>query len=151
MAGMEKYDALQRSPLFEMLSPAELELVAEMSRPRKFSSGEVVFEEGELGDALFVVAGGAVEVLRKNELGELRVIETLEAPEFFGEMSLIDKEQRSATVRARADTVLLQLTAENFAAFRKHHRDGFTFVVMNIARVLSARLREANDRLAVRL
>jgi CRP-like cAMP-binding protein len=148
---MEKYDALQRSPLFEMLSPAELELVAEMSRPRKFAAGEVVFEEGEVGDSLFVVASGAVDVLRRNDSGELKVINTFEAPHFVGEMALIDKEQRSATVRARADTVLLQLTAQNFAAFRKHHRDGFTFVVMNIARALSSRLREANDKLSARL
>ncbi|HME90920.1 MAG TPA: cyclic nucleotide-binding domain-containing protein, partial [Myxococcaceae bacterium] len=62
--------------------------------------------------------------------------------------SLIDKEYRSATVRARTDAELLHLTAENLATFRKRHRDGFTFVVINIARVLSARLREANAKLA---
>lgn len=148
---MEKFEVLQKSPLFEMVSPAELELAAEMSRPRRFSAGEVVFEEGDLGDSLFVIASGEVEVLRKNDAGDLKVIQTLAPPEFFGEMSLIDKEYRSATVRARIDSVLLQLTAENFAAFRKHHRDGFTFVVMNIARVLSSRLRAANVRLAARM
>ncbi len=45
------------------LSPAELELAAEMSRPRRFAAGEVVFEEGELGDALFVIGSGEIEVL----------------------------------------------------------------------------------------
>jgi CRP-like cAMP-binding protein len=145
---MEKFEVLQRSPLFAMLSPSEVELAAEMSRPRRFASGEVVFEEGDLGDSLFVIGSGDVEVLRKNDAGELRPLQKLSPPEFFGEMSLIDKEYRSATVRAKTDCVLLQLTAENLAAFRKHHRDGFTFIVMNIARVLSARLREANARLS---
>jgi CRP/FNR family cyclic AMP-dependent transcriptional regulator len=148
---MEKFEVLQRSPLFEMLSPAELELVAEMSRPRRYAAGDVVFEEGELGDSLFVIAAGEVEVLRKNEAGELKPLQKLSPPAFFGEMALIDKEHRSATVRAKTECVVLQLTAENFAAFRKHHRDGFTFIVMNIARVLSSRLRETNTRLSARI
>jgi CRP/FNR family cyclic AMP-dependent transcriptional regulator len=145
---MEKFELLQRSPLFDMLSPAELELAAEMSRPRRYAAGEVVFEEGDLGDSLFVVVEGEVDVLRRDDSGESCLIGTLGAPEFFGEMSLIDKEMRSATVRARTDCVLLQLTAENLAVFRRYHRDGFTFIVMNIARVLSSRLREADARLS---
>ena len=148
---MEKFEVLQRSPLFDMVSPTELELAAELSRPRRFNAGDLVFEEGEVGDSLFVIVTGEVEVLRKNEGGEHKSIQVLKAPEFFGEMSLVDKEVRSATVRARAECNLLQLTAENFVTFRKHHRDAFLFMMMNIARVLSARLRDANDRLASRL
>ena len=51
----------------------------------------------------------------------------------------------------RSECELLHLTAENLTSFRKNHRDGFTFVMINIARVLSTRLREANARLATRL
>lgn len=145
---MEKLAVLSTSPLFEMLSNQELEYVAELSRPRRFTAGQTVFEEGELGDSLYVIASGEVEVLRRAPAGEQRIIATLRAPEFFGEMSLIDKEYRSATVRSSTDAELLHLTAENLATFRKRHRDGFTFVVINIARVLSSRLREANAKLA---
>jgi CRP-like cAMP-binding protein len=145
---MEKLSILSASPLFEMLSPQELEDVAELSRPRRYGVGQIIFEEGELGDSLYVIASGEIEVLRRNSSGDQKPIAVLRAAEFFGEMSLIDKEYRSATVRARLDSELLQLTAENLAEFRKRHRDGFTFVVINIARVLSSRLREANSRLA---
>ena len=148
---MEKFDVLQRSPLFQTLSASEVELAADMSRPRRFAAGEGVFEQGDLGEALFVIADGEAEVLCRNDDGELRVLETLEPPDFFGEMSLIDKAERSATVRAKTECVVLELTAANFATFRKHYRDGFTFVIMNIARVLSSRLRETNVRLTVRL
>jgi CRP-like cAMP-binding protein len=65
-------------------------------------------------------------------------------------MSLIDREVRSATVRARTGCVALQLGAENFTAFRKRSRDGFTLFLVNVARVLSSRLREANRALAGR-
>jgi CRP/FNR family transcriptional regulator, cyclic AMP receptor protein len=148
---MEKFSVLSSSPLFEMLSNQELEYVAELSRPRRFNAGQVVFEEWELGDSLFVIASGEVEVVRRDGAGAEKVIALLGPPQFFGEMSLIDKEYRSATVRAKTDAELLHLTAENLTTFRKQHRDGFTFVVINIARVLSARLREANTRLAARL
>ncbi len=148
---MEKISILSSSPLFEMLSNQELELIAELSRPRRFSAGQNIFEEGELGDSLFVIGAGDVEVMRRDATGEQKVITVLSAPQFFGEMSLIDKEYRSATVRARGETELLHLTAENLTTFRKQHRDGFTFIVINIARVLSGRLREANTRLAARL
>ena len=147
---MDKVALLSGSPLFEMLSNQELEYVAELARPRRLSAGEAVFEEGELGDSVYVVASGEVEVLGRDQKGALREITTLETPQFFGEMSLIDKEYRSATVRAKTDCELLHLSAENLTAFRKQHRDGFTFVIINIARMLSARLREANSRIAGR-
>lgn len=147
---MDKVALLSGSPLFEMLSNQELEYVADLSRPRHFQAGATIFEEGELGDSLYVIASGEVEIVRRDASGAPHGLAVLGPREFFGEMSLIDKEYRSATVRARTDCELLHLTAENLTAFRKQHRDGFTFVIINIARMLSARLREANTRLAAR-
>ena len=63
-------------------------------------------------------------------------------------MSLIDKEYRSASVRGKTATTILQLSNENLHIFAKNYRNGFTWVVVNIARVLSIRLRETNRRLA---
>ena len=148
---VDKLALLRRSPLFDQLSPPELEVVAELSKPLRFARGQPIFEEGEMGDCLYVLASGEVEVSRRDGSGEAKPVARLGPPEFFGEMSLIDREQRSATVRAATDVVALQLTAENFTTFRKHSRDGFTFVVLNIARVLSTRLRETTARLAERL
>ncbi|QSQ19415.1 cyclic nucleotide-binding domain-containing protein [Pyxidicoccus parkwayensis] len=145
---MEKLSVISSSPLFEMLSPAELARLAELARVQRFNAGDVVFEEGDLGDSLFVIVQGQVEVVRRQPTGEVHPLITLSAPEFFGEMGLIDKDYRSATVRAKTDADLLQLTAQDLRAFRQSHGDGFTFVVVNIARSLSARLREANARLA---
>ena len=145
----DKLDALRRSPLFELLSPAELEAVAELSKPVRFAAGEIVFEKGDMGDALYVLASGEIEIL-SGAGPEARPFALRAAPESFGEMSLVDREERSATVRARTDCAALRLTAENFTAFRKRSRDGFTLVVVNVARALSRRLREANAALAGR-
>jgi len=144
---LDKRQVLQASPLFEMLAQPELAFIAELCKPARFAQGEVVFEEGDVGDSLFVIVNGEVEVLHRQGKDGERVLAVLRAPDFFGEMSLIDKDHRSATVRARSDVALLHLTAENLVAFRKNHKDGFSFLLINIARVLSARLREANARL----
>jgi CRP-like cAMP-binding protein len=148
---MDKVALLSGSKLFEMLSTQELEYVADLGRPRKFRAGDTIFDEGELGDSLYVVESGEVEVMRRDATGAAKVIAVLGPREFFGEMSLIDKEYRSATVRAKTDCEVLHITAENLTAFRKQFRDGFTFIIINIARMLSTRLREANTRLTARL
>ncbi|HYO53810.1 cyclic nucleotide-binding domain-containing protein [Archangium sp.] len=147
---MEKLAVISSSPLFEMLSSTELAELAELAEQRRYAAGELVFEEGELGDSLYVIVRGEVEVVRSDGGGVPRPLTVLTAPDFFGEMSLIDKEYRSATVRARTEAVLLRLTTQHLATFRQANREGFTFVVINIARILSARVRETNARLTAR-
>ena len=90
-----------------------------------------------------MIASGEVEVF---QAAHTHPIATLTTGECFGEMALVDKEYRSATVRARTDVQLLHLSPEGLAEFRKVQKDGFAFLVMNIARMLSVRLREANLR-----
>ncbi|NOZ85829.1 MAG: cyclic nucleotide-binding domain-containing protein [Deltaproteobacteria bacterium] len=145
---MEKLAILEKSPLFVSLHPEELDMLAELSQERKFTAGEVVFNEGDVGDSLYVIVSGAVNILRKDKNGKQRSIAVLKEGEFFGEMSLIDKEYRSATCSAMTDVELLKLTNENLHSFARVYKNGFTLVVINIARVLSLRLRETSEKLA---
>jgi CRP-like cAMP-binding protein len=142
---MDRVALLSGSPLFEMLSNQELEVVCGLLVPRNIAADGVIFEEGALGDGLYLIASGEVEVFQS---GSPQPIATLSVGECFGEMALVDKEYRSATVRARTDVQLLHLSPEGLAEFRKVQKDGFAFLVMNIARMLSVRLREANLRLS---
>lgn len=151
MEARSKREILADSPLFDNLLPAELTLLAELFTVRDYKTGEDVFVEGDVGESLYVIADGSVEILRRTLSGGLASVATLAAPQFFGEMSLIDKEYRSATVRAKTDATLLQLSNENLHIFARNYRNGFTWVVVNIARVLSQRLRETNRRLTEKL
>jgi CRP/FNR family transcriptional regulator, cyclic AMP receptor protein len=144
----QKMALLSSSPLFEMLSNEELTCVAELLQPLRLAAGQHVFEEGELGDCLYVIGQGEIEVQVRDPAGEQRTFALLTPPEFFGEMSVLDKEHRSASARARTHAELLFLSAGDLAEFRRRYPDGFTYLVINIAKVLSARLREANSRLA---
>jgi CRP/FNR family cyclic AMP-dependent transcriptional regulator len=146
-----KRETLAESPLFHNVLPVELSLLADLVTVHEHRSGEILFNEGDVGDALYVLAEGSVEILQKSATGTPFAVATLSSPQFFGEMSLIDKEVRSATVRAASDVTVLKLTNENLHVFAKNYRNGFTWIVVNIARVLSARLRETNKRLAAKM
>jgi len=148
---MNKSEELQKSRLFEGLLPEEIEMLSELTQRKEFESDAVVFEQGEAGDSLYLLVEGSVDVVRKRDDGSEHVIATIEAPNFFGEMSLIDKEYRSATIRARTDARMLCLTNENLHSFARVYKNGFTLVVINIARVLSARLRETNEKLLAKM
>jgi CRP-like cAMP-binding protein len=148
---MDKVEVLQKSKLFENLLPDELDMLAELCQIKEYKGGEIVFHEGEVGNTLYVIVKGEVEVLRKDRSGNLKQLTALRDPDFFGEMSLIDKELRSATIRAAAETTLLVLTNENLHSFAKVFKNGFTMVALNIARVLSIRLRETNAKLSSKL
>ncbi|MGC8928688.1 MAG: cyclic nucleotide-binding domain-containing protein [Myxococcota bacterium] len=148
---MEKLEVLQKSVLFENLLPEEFEYLAEISQLKEYKVGDIIFYEAEPGNSLYVIIEGEVEILRKDAEGKLKPIAVLKSSDFFGEMSLIDKEMRSATARAKTDVKALVLTSENLHSFAKIYRNGFTMVVINIARVMSKRLRETNSKLAAKL
>ncbi len=144
---MNKVEVLKGSRLFEGLLSEEIEMLSELTQQKRLSPGEIVFQQGDVGDSLYLLAEGSVDVVQKRQDGSEQIITTLNAPNFFGEMSLIDKEYRSATIRSRTDAILLYLNNGNLHSFARIYKNGFTLVVINIARVLSARLRETNQKL----
>ena len=97
----EKRAVLSQSTLFDNLLTTELTMLADLFVAKDYEAGELVFDEGVVGDSMYVIESGSVEVLRKNPQGEYQQIAVLGDKKFFGEMSLIDKEYRSATVRAK--------------------------------------------------
>lgn len=148
---MTKVDTLKASPLFANLNEDELEMVAELCKEKVYEPGEIIFREGDVGDSLYIVHSGQVDVLRSGPSGDNKVIAAISPGDFFGEMSLIDKDYRSATVAARDTATVLNLSNDDLHAFAKVYKNGFTLIVINIARVLSRRLRETSNRLASRL
>lgn len=140
---------LQASLLFLDLHADELALLAELCQPIAFEPGQIVYLEQDSGDCLYIVEEGVVEVLHGPGEGgsEVSVIATMERGEFFGEMSMLEKSTRSATVRACTEVKLLMLSTDDFYSFAKIFKNGFTVVIINIARILSQRLRQTTGRL----
>jgi CRP-like cAMP-binding protein len=85
---------------------------------KRVTTGDVVLEEGATGHGLYVVLSGALDVVAKGELGQVR-LKTLGAGDVFGEMSLLSGEPASASVVAAGDSALLFLEKDAFAAFAR--------------------------------
>ena len=104
--------------------------------PASYAAGEVIFAEGDRGDAMFVVRTGEVTIERGG-----RVMETLSGGGVFGEMALIDGSPRSATVRAKTDCEVAPINEKTFL-FLLHETPFFAIAVM---RTLADRLRRMDE------
>lgn len=133
---MDPLPVLQRSPLFSGLSPEALRDVATRLRPRNVRAGEVLFRAGEKGDSFFLVAAGRVRISVPAPRGE-QVINQFGPGEWFGEMSLITGEPRSATAVAATDSTLATLSREDFQAILARNPS----LAVPISHSLSHRLR----------
>ena len=138
---------LLATPFFGGLSDASLELLVSMLVERRFDAGATVAAEGEQGRSMFVVRSGELVVSKRGESGRVIRIATLQAGDFFGEMTLIEMQNRSATVTAESPTVLYELTARNLYTYYKDDIHAYVMVMQNINRELCRRLRRADDRI----
>lgn len=94
-------DALRACRLFGDLDDASLDMCASALRPRRFRKGETIFHAGDPGDALFLVASGAVKItIPPDDGSEPAILTTIGPGGFFGELSLLDGAPRSATAVA---------------------------------------------------
>jgi len=134
---------LRQAALFEGLSAEELSSIAALCQARTFRTGEMITTQGERGDELFVVSQGFVEVtLTDAGGGEPRTVVQLGPGQIVGEMSLVDRGPRSATVRALTDGVLLQaLQREAFLSLCQTNSHLGYLVMRNMAADLSFKLR----------
>jgi CRP/FNR family transcriptional regulator len=110
---------------------------------RNFRSGETIYDEGQDGDALFVIQAGQVELIRHGE-GPHRVISRHGPGEFFGEMSVLLGRQRMARAVAVADTRVLQLDARTFETMCVEQPE----IAIRVIQRLAARMTHLEQRLA---
>ncbi len=108
-----------------------------------FQDGEYVVRQGEAGDCMYLVLRGELEVIRRSG-GREFVIAMLSEGDFFGEMALVDRDIRSASVRAVGRAVLLKLDKETF--LQRVHED--PALAYQLLVQMSKRLRDMDERLA---
>jgi CRP/FNR family transcriptional regulator, cyclic AMP receptor protein len=139
---------LLATPFFGGLSDASLELLVSMLVERRFDVGTTVFGEGEPGRSMFIVHSGELVVSKLTDSGRVIRMAGLEPGDFFGEMTLIEMQNRSGTVIAQSPTVLYELTAGELYRCYKADIHAYVMVMQNINRELCRRLRRADNRIA---
>jgi CRP/FNR family transcriptional regulator, cyclic AMP receptor protein len=134
--------------LFGALSDEVLDHLCASLKAARVSAGEMIFREGDPARELYVVLEGEFEVLKKSRRGRDMRVAILGPSDCFGEMSMIDMQHRSATVRALAPGRLLKMTTEDMDRLYRHDLKAYALIVLNIARDLSRRLRVTDSILA---
>jgi CRP-like cAMP-binding protein len=139
---------LLATPFFGGLPDASLDVLVSMLVERRFDPGATVVSEGQPGRSLFIVHSGRLGVSQQRASGPVIRVTDLVPGDFFGEMTLIEMQNRSATVVAESATVLYELTARQLYTYYKADIHAYVLVMQNINRELCRRLRRADKRIA---
>ena len=115
MAMLSNLDLIRRVPLFSLLTNEQASAIADSVVKRRFRRGEIIVEHGKKSNALYILLTGRARVLTSDSRGREVILAVLQPGHYVGEMSLIDNEPHSATVRAEVQTDMLVLARADFA------------------------------------
>lgn len=140
---------LKSFPLLAGLSDEDLSALMQILHEMKFQEGTEILTEGEEGSLMFLLLEGEVDVIKKTPYGDPYVTASLKGSDgcSFGEMALIDRGTRSATVRARTDCRVLSLNYEEFQTFCREYPKIGLELLMSISITLVRNLRKENENL----
>ena len=141
---MKKIELLQTVSIFWDLKPEELGYIAEKMIARRYENGNYIFLEDSDGEQCFFVLEGSVKVTRLSKDGREVILAMLNKGDFFGEMSLLDGESRSANVIALEKTEVLTLDRNDFLDVVNDYPQ----IAVQLLKELAGRLRKSDRQIA---
>jgi CRP-like cAMP-binding protein len=138
---MERILFFKRVPLFANLAPTDLKQLAAIAQEESFTDGALIAEQGDTGDVMYIITSGEVRVISIKG-GEETEVARRGAGEYVGEMTLISREPRIASLAAAGDVRTLCIDQKSFEALLRDRPDASLAVI----RVLCERLKEATGR-----
>ncbi len=144
---MKEKEKLSQVYLFRELTPSEIDTLLSISKEKRVRKDEVVFKEGDTGDAFYFIVSGSVRISTiVPGVGE-EALTILREGEYFGEMALIDDAPRSASAIANDDTILLLIEKDNFRKLLAQETGIAYKLLWVFTKTLSARLRKTDEQL----
>jgi CRP/FNR family transcriptional regulator len=143
-ASTQTIELLGRVPVFASLAHEDLGLVAEMSHPRRFDAGEVVFREGDSSNTCYGVRSGHARAVREHVDGRQIALATFGPGDIFGELAMFDDERRSATIETIDAVEALAILGPDLRRLMLERPQ----LAVAIAAALARRLRATNERLS---
>lgn len=141
-------DFILSLPLFDAFKMDDLDILSRHMNYTEVKRGEYLFMEGDRGDFMCFVVRGLLDVLKKSSDGEFQVIARLGKGNTIGEMSIVDKSPRSASVIARQPSVAIILTKKGFEILTDRYPTLGVTLLKKILRLLSLNMRRTSSRLA---
>ncbi|MDH5561422.1 MAG: cyclic nucleotide-binding domain-containing protein [Deltaproteobacteria bacterium] len=125
----------------------KMSTIVSIMEPRKFKKGQYILKEMDKGDELFILTAGAVRVLKNTKQKEEYTIVDLNANQyvFFGEIALMDSDERSASIKSLEDCDVLVIKRDQFIDLGNRHPDICLPITRVIAKIISERLRNVNN------
>ena len=139
----ERSSTLKAVPFFTQLTERELDVVRSVATEKQYPKNAVVLTEGEMGDSLYMIQSGKVKVFIGDQDGREMILKLLGPGDFFGEMSMIDKQPRSASVTTLEGSVFLVMSHSSFEKCIEQVPRIATIVM----RILAQRVREADKKI----
>jgi len=152
---MDTKEAAKNSFIFTGLQDSELDEILNITREKRFRQGDVIMQEGDEGDTMYMVVAGEVGVSKTltmkfgdDDFRKTEKVLTRFSPEdhvVFGEMALICQDSRSASVVAHTDCLLLEIKREDFVRLVESRTDLGVKVLLKLSELLVGRIRRANE------
>jgi MinD-like ATPase involved in chromosome partitioning or flagellar assembly len=137
---LKKAKYVSQVPIFSSLKEEDHLKIAEIVEEVYHGTNHVIFHEGDVGDAVYIVIDGKVKVVKKQDEGDERTLAVFRDGDFFGEMAVIEEQPRTATAVVLEDCVLYKITKQNFS-FVMRLNPGITLKIM---RYMSERVRQSS-------
>jgi len=138
----EKRQIFEHHPLFGKLNPSEIASLISYSRVERYPTGREVFAKGSPGQSLMAVLRGSIKISSLSNEGKEIVFGIINAGEIFGEIAVLDGDERSADATAMTDCELLVLNRRNFLHLLETRAD----LCMILLRILCRRLRQTSEQ-----
>ena len=142
-------DELKQFPMLAQISEEDMNDLLLLLKKEDFSEGSRFIEENEEGDCMYLLLEGQVDILKTTLYGEEYVCAKLDDHLHcvFGEIAMIDRDRRSATVLAKTDCRTVVLSSEDFRTFCENHPQAGCRLLMVISTNLCRNLRKENENL----
>jgi CRP/FNR family transcriptional regulator, cyclic AMP receptor protein len=144
MKSFDWQNFLRSHPIFSSLNAEEIAnlLRDEISQERVYPQGTVILRGGEVGDSIFLISSGSVQVTLGGTRGPLFPLAILQAGEIFGEMAVLERRPRSATVLAKENCLLLEIAGEEIRKLLEVHLE----MQVKMYTIIRDRLKQASQQ-----
>ncbi len=136
-------DALRNIPLFSELSEKDLDKINQVASRQRYHKDNLILIEEEIGSTMFVILNGRVKISRISDDGREVILSILSEGDFFGEMSLLDGQTRSANVTAIEESELMVIRREDFLQMLKDYPQ----IAINLLKELAQRIRKSDEHI----